>query len=280
MKGSETKIIKRSSISFNPHNIKNHTDEQVKSQRDNIKRVGFLGGVVWNEKTRNIIDGHRRVQSLDMIKKYNKDDPSTDYDIKVEVVSFDEKTEKEQLAFMALANTKADYNLLATFIDDVDYDAIGLSESEYKQVLDLRDDDMPIEIPEFVMPKNKREEKREEEVTEEEKPPVAEMSKPSFVYNSTEEETEEDSSEEEEKRLLDEEVKRNVTKVNKEYTQEVAEQRTNKLSMLGSIRFSSEEEKERFCNEVFGIPYEFNICIDAKAILDKIDSLTRKLAEK
>lgn len=265
---SETRVIKRSSISFNPNNIKNHTDEQVRSQRDNIKRVGFLGGVVWNEKTANIIDGHRRVQSLDQINKYNPNDASTDYEIKVEVVSFDEKTEKEQLAFMAIANTKADYNLLATFIDDVDYNAIGISESEYKQILDLKDDDMPMEIEEVVIPKSKKDFEPKHEFVDEEEPirnndgKEVSSSDPIPVREDVVEMTEEELTEEEPD-------KKEITKINKQYTQDLASERTNKLALIGAVRFESEEEKQEFC-EFFDIPYEFNITIQAREILDKL----------
>ena len=104
MKQSETRTIKRSQINLNPQNIKNHTEEQVKLQKKNLKKVGYLGGVVWNEESHNLIDGHRRLQALDSINRYDGT-PETDYDIKVECVSFDRKTELEQMAYMAVGNS-------------------------------------------------------------------------------------------------------------------------------------------------------------------------------
>lgn len=138
MKQSETKIINRSQINLNPINPKRHTDEQIKQQKKNLKKVGFLGGIVWNKNTGNLVDGHRRIQALDLINKY---DGTNDYQIKVEMVNFDEKTEKEQLTYMAVGNSKADYNLIAQYVDTIDYENVGLSEDEYNEILNLKIDD-------------------------------------------------------------------------------------------------------------------------------------------
>lgn len=138
MKGSETIVIKRSQIAFNPQNIKRHSDDQIKLQKKNLKRVGLLGGIVWNASSQHLIDGHRRVMALDEINKYDGS-PEKDYDIKVEKVEFDDKTEKSQMAFMALANTKADYNLIAPFINEIDYRDVGLSDYDYQQILSLNE---------------------------------------------------------------------------------------------------------------------------------------------
>lgn len=131
MKSSETITIKRSQIRLNPCNPKRHTDKQIAKQKANIKKVGFLGGIVWNKRTGNLIDGHRRVMALDIINHY---DGSNDYDIKVEACDLSEKEEKSQLTYMALGNTKADYGLVAQYISDVDYDIAGLDEYDIQQI--------------------------------------------------------------------------------------------------------------------------------------------------
>ena len=56
LKQSETRIIKRSKINLNPINPKRHSDERVKLQKKNLQKVGFLGGIVWNEKSGNLIE--------------------------------------------------------------------------------------------------------------------------------------------------------------------------------------------------------------------------------
>ena len=125
LKQSETRNIKRSEINLNPVNPKRHTDEAVKLQKKNLQKVGFLGGIVWNERTGNLIDGHRRVMAMDLYYKYDGT-PETDYSLKVEVVSLDEKQEKEQLTYMAVGNTKADIDLIARYAPDIDLSDVGL----------------------------------------------------------------------------------------------------------------------------------------------------------
>lgn len=140
-KGSETKIIKRSQINLNPCNPKVHTDADIKQQKANIRKVGLIGGIQWNETTGNLIDGHKRVMSVDLIQGYDGT-PETDYDIKVEAVDFDEKTEKEQLLFMAKSQDPIDYNLVAKnfSIDEIDFKAAGFTEQDTEQIKMLQDD--------------------------------------------------------------------------------------------------------------------------------------------
>lgn len=139
-KGSETKIIKRSQINLNPCNPKVHTDVDIKQQKANIRKVGFLGGIQWNESTGNLIDGHKRVMSVDLIQGYDGT-PETDYDIKVEAVDFDEKTEKEQLLFMAKSQDSIDYNMVAKNFDfdEIDFKSAGFSEDDFVQIKQLQD---------------------------------------------------------------------------------------------------------------------------------------------
>ena len=130
IKNSETKIIKRSQINLNPINPKRHTDRAVKLQEKNLKKVGFLGGIVWNRNTGNLIDGHRRIMAMDLYYKY---DGANDYDVKVESVELDDKTEKEQLTYMAVGNTKPDIDLIAKYIGDIDpikYQDLGFDDNQ------------------------------------------------------------------------------------------------------------------------------------------------------
>ena len=136
IKQSQTTEIHRSQIRLNPYNPKRHTDKQVKQQVANIKANGYLGGIVWNETSGNLIDGHRRVQALDIIHKYDGT-LETDYLLKVEAVEFDEKAELEQLTYMAVGNSKADYNLIAQYAEQIDTSAIGMTDEERTRLLAL-----------------------------------------------------------------------------------------------------------------------------------------------
>lgn len=133
---SETRVIKRSQLHGHKMNPKRHADEKVKQQAKNLKKVGYLGGIVWNETTGNIIDGHRRIKAMDLYYGYDGT-PETDYDVKVEVVHMDEAAEKQQLAYMAAGDTKADLDLLAEFANDIDLGEIGLDQSEIDDILNI-----------------------------------------------------------------------------------------------------------------------------------------------
>lgn len=141
---SETKTIKRSQINLNPFNPKRHSDDEVKKQLKNFKTVGYLGGIVWNETTGNLVDGHRRVFAQDIYFGYDKD-TQNDYEIKVEVCHLDERAEKEQMTFMSVANTKPDFQLIAEYIGDIDVENVGLSEAEYQAILNFVPKDEPVE---------------------------------------------------------------------------------------------------------------------------------------
>ena len=142
LKQSETLTINRSQINLNPYNPKKHTDKEIKNQLANLKKVGFNGGIKWNKVTNNLIDGHRRIKAIDIYYKYDGTH-ETDYQVKVEAVEFDEKTEKEQLTYEALGNTRADYSLVAEYINDIDYTNLGLSDYDINElshfVIDVND---------------------------------------------------------------------------------------------------------------------------------------------
>lgn len=142
-KGSETVEIWRHELHFNTKNVKRHSAKEIKLQVKNIRKRGYLGGIVYNVVTQSLIDGHRRVLALDEINKYNEETNENDYKLKVEQVEFDEKAEREQLAFMALGNSKADYNLVANIIDDIDYSEVGISDEDYQRIKELQADIVP-----------------------------------------------------------------------------------------------------------------------------------------
>ncbi len=166
LKQSETIVIKRSQINLNPFNPKKHSDKEVKNQLKNLKKVGFNGGIKWNKISGNLIDGHRRIKAMDIYFKYNGTDEK-DYSVKVEQVAFDDKTEKEQMTYEALGNTKADYSLVADYVSEIDLKQIGISDEDVTAITSYLDNEIPladpIEIPEFEELDNqlKSEEKKE-----------------------------------------------------------------------------------------------------------------------
>lgn len=129
IKQSETVIIKRSQINFAPYNPRKKDKKVVESLKENFKRVGFLGGIQYNLTTHNLIGGHKRLEALDLIHNYNGKN-GIDYDVKVEQIEIDEKTEKEQNIYL---NNKrhqgeTDFEMMATLLNEIDIDNAGLSQ--------------------------------------------------------------------------------------------------------------------------------------------------------
>ncbi len=131
LKQSETIIIKRSQIHFAAYNPRKRNSKVVEELKRNFRRVGFLGGIQWNPTTGNLIGGHKRLEALDLIHGY---DGATekDYDVKVESIALDEKTEKEQNIFLnnRRAQGETDYELLAEMIKDIDVANAAIDEHD------------------------------------------------------------------------------------------------------------------------------------------------------
>jgi hypothetical protein len=133
-KQSETVVINRSQINFAIYNPKNHSQEDINKIKQNIKRVALLGGIVWNETTGNLIDGHKRIMALDIINAYDNT-KETDYKIKVEKIALDEKTEKEQNIFQTKSRTELSNELLAILLPDIDIKLAGLDTEDINLII-------------------------------------------------------------------------------------------------------------------------------------------------
>lgn len=127
MKQSETIILNRSQVNFAPYNPRKKDKKVIESLKKNFKKVGFLGGIIWNKTTGNLVGGHKRMETLDLIYNYDGT-KEKDYDIKVEMVEFDLKTEQEQNIY--LNNKKqqgeTDFELMSKLIEVIDIDSAGL----------------------------------------------------------------------------------------------------------------------------------------------------------
>lgn len=236
-KGSETKIIKRSQINLNPCNPKVHTDADIKQQKANIKKVGLIGGIQWNETTGNLIDGHKRVMSVELIQGYDGT-PETDYDIKVEAVDFDEKTEKEQLLFMAKSQDPIDYNLVAKnfSIDEIDFKAAGFTEQDTEQIKMLQDD-LEASLKESGMDDFSEDFLNEPMVSVAEPVPMTELPN---IEKTSEEIVAEHASK---PKMTKEEVKEQ-----KQHCTDVGMKRQEDIDNFIFIDFESLEQKQLFCD--------------------------------
>ena len=128
---SETVVIKRSQINFAPYNPRKEDPEVIKKLKKNFKTVGYLGGIVWNRRSSYLVSGHKRVQTIDIINNYDGT-PETDYEIKVEAVELDDKTEREQNIFMNSPSAMGEFDMekMKILVPEIDYQAAGLSEAD------------------------------------------------------------------------------------------------------------------------------------------------------
>lgn len=235
IKNSETKTILRSQINMNPYNPKRHSDEAVKEQIKNFKRVGSLGGIVVNLTTGNLIDGHKRLMALDTIYKY--DGTNNDYSVKVEATEMEHKEELEQMTFMAMANTKADYELVSKYLPEIDPSLAGINEFDLQSIEAFlpQVEDVEVETIDDLLA-------MEEEVFPEERPIEENVESP----------------------LLQEEKKAHVKEV-KQASLERASERYKDLNAYLTISFTNAEEKRVFC-ELAGIGVNDMFILGSKAL--------------
>lgn len=246
-KGSETTTVMRSTLRMNPYNIKRHADKDIKLQVKNIRKVGALGGIVAN-KDGMLIDGHRRIQALDIINKYDGT-PETDYEVKIEQVDFDDQTVKSQMAYMALGNSKADYNLVANIIDDIDYSSVGISEEDYQRIRELQ----AVEIPDAPM------EEMDDTFISQEKEPVTELDNEDTYTNDEIIEKHENQP-----HMTKEQVKGEKAKQDK-----VATNRQENQDLYVFLSFENVEQKEIFC-ELLGVKPTNSMMLPGESVLNLI----------
>lgn len=113
--------------SYNPRKISENARKRLKA---NLKRVGLLGGIVWNEDTGHIVSGHQRLSVMDEVNKYDPETMENDYPLRVEVVHLDEKSEKEQNLFMNNRSVQGtfDDDKLKEMLRGIDVDLAGYDE--------------------------------------------------------------------------------------------------------------------------------------------------------
>lgn len=135
IKQSETVFIMRSKINFAPYNPRKKNEKVVEALKRNFKKVGFLGGIQWNETTGNLIGGHKRTEALDLIHNYDGTD-KTDYEIKVEKIALTEKQEKEQNIFLnnKRVQGETDFRLMADLIEYIDIEEAGLENIDIEYI--------------------------------------------------------------------------------------------------------------------------------------------------
>jgi hypothetical protein len=131
IKTSESVVIKRSEINFAPYNPRDENPNVIKSLKKNFKSVGYMGGIVWNALSGNLVGGDKRIKAMDQIYNYDGT-PETDYDVKVERVELAEKEEIEQNIYLNNPSVQGTYDFekLANLLPEIDTTRAGLTSDD------------------------------------------------------------------------------------------------------------------------------------------------------
>lgn len=119
----EVRTVHRSQLLNAPYNPRTINDTQRKGLKKNLKKVGLLRPLVWNEATGHLVEGHQRIDILDELEG------SPDYTLDVSVVTLTDKVEREQNVFLNATTFTGEFDLpkLKEMIDGgLDYSAAGL----------------------------------------------------------------------------------------------------------------------------------------------------------
>lgn len=131
---SEVVELNRSAIQLASYNPRLITEEGKKALKRIIKKYGLVGGIVVNKRDGKIIlvSGHQRITVMDELQKYDRKTHENDYKLRVDMITVDEKTEKELNIAMNNPNAQGqwDRDKLAEMIPDIDYKDVGLSEAD------------------------------------------------------------------------------------------------------------------------------------------------------
>lgn len=128
---SET--IHRERIKNAPYNPRTITPKNKKKLEANLKTVGLLQPLIFNNRTGNLVGGHQRLAILDTLEG------TKDYLVPVCIVDLDEKTEKEQNVALNSESLMGDWDLPkleALFTDEskIDFEKAGFDVGEIYQM--------------------------------------------------------------------------------------------------------------------------------------------------
>lgn len=133
-KNSQTLVIRRTQINpadYNPRKIEKSNRDMLKK---NLKSRGLMGGIVWNQRSGNLVGGHQKLSIIDEAEGYP--DKVQDYFIRVEVVDLSDKEEKEQNIFLNNKNAQGEWDtdLVKNLIPDIDYKAAGILDTDLNEM--------------------------------------------------------------------------------------------------------------------------------------------------
>lgn len=164
---SESIEINRSQIEPANYNPRKISEEAKKKLKANIKRMGVMGGIVWNKRSGRLVGGHQKLMILDELQKYDRETKENDYLIRVEAVDLSDQEEIEQNIFLNNKNAQGEFDndILSTLLNDIEVKNTGLDDFDLNllgfELPSFEIDEVEPEPLEEIKPKSK-EEKRED----------------------------------------------------------------------------------------------------------------------
>ena len=137
---SETVTLMRSQIHPADYNPREIGENEKSTLKKGLRNFGLLGGIVVNKQTGyTLVSGHQKVTLLDEMAGY----PENDYELKVELIDVDQKTEIEINFFMNNPSAQGRWNeqKVKMLLPQIDPKRAGFSN------LDLAAFGVKIEVP-------------------------------------------------------------------------------------------------------------------------------------
>lgn len=164
---SESIEINRSQIEPAKYNPRKISEEAKKKLKANIKRMGVMGGIVWNKRSGRLVGGHQKLMILDELQKYDRETKENDYLIRVEAVDLSDQEEIEQNIFLNNKNAQGEFDndILSTLLNDIEVKNTGLDDFDLNllgfELPSFEIDEVEPKPLEEIKPKS-REEKKED----------------------------------------------------------------------------------------------------------------------
>lgn len=241
---SESVYLNRSQIKLAEYNPRTISEEGKKQLKRSIKRYGVVGGIVVNKQTGNtVVGGHQKIKILDEINKY----PANDYQLRVELVDLDEKTEKELNITLNNPNVGGDwdYDALRDLVPDIDYKEAGLTDADLSMIgVDIYfqtegQDSISSELDELMQPEAEQRQKDNERRKLEREA--------DRLLQQQEKEPEREKTPEEKKQAV-KEMKKQIM--------DAAVDKANDMQAYIVLSFDNHANKTEFCSEFDISPYD------------------------
>jgi hypothetical protein len=135
------KEIHRSAIKNAPYNPRTINEKQRSGLKRNLKKIGLVYPLVWNESTGNLVSGHQRISLCDEING------TDDYTLTMSVVQLSLKDEIQQNIFLNSTTYQGEFDLIKlkeTMLEhELDYKDCGLDEYDLS-VININPKDIKI----------------------------------------------------------------------------------------------------------------------------------------